>query len=155
MNATSKSAAIKPDDGFERYADLLELPRPRSAAHPPMSRAERAAQFGAFRALTGHEQAIEETARLTDRRPASDDERAALLNAQLRLLEAHLPEEPPLTVICFQPDGKKAGGRCRTVSGTLRRIDFTLGLLLLRDGGRIPLSQVVALDSPLFPAPVE
>lgn len=43
------------------YADIISLPRPVSR-HPPMSRANRAAQFAPFAALTGHEEAIHETA---------------------------------------------------------------------------------------------
>ena len=36
-----------------RYDDIIDLPRPVSAAHPPMPLASRAAQFAPFAALTG------------------------------------------------------------------------------------------------------
>lgn len=45
-----------------KYSDLIDLPRPASR-HSAMSMADRAAQFGSFAALSGFEQAIEETAR--------------------------------------------------------------------------------------------
>ena len=48
------------------YDDIINLPPHKSKSHPPMSRMNRAAQFSPFAALTGHEAAIEETARLAE-----------------------------------------------------------------------------------------
>ena len=45
------------------YDDILYRSRPVSAAHPPMSRMDRAAQFAPFAALTGHRAALAETER--------------------------------------------------------------------------------------------
>ena len=50
----------------EKYKDMLWLPHPVSATHPRMSLQDRAAQFSPFAALTGYEDALKETARLTD-----------------------------------------------------------------------------------------
>lgn len=157
MNGTNRSAGIRPDrePDFTSFDDLIELPHHVSAVHPPMTRKDRAAQFSAFRALTGHEQAIRETARLTDRPPELGETEIALLNAQLQILQAHLRERPEVTVTWFQPDAKKTGGRCRTATGTLRRLDLAEGFLLLHSGERIPIHSVAALESELFPIPFE
>ena len=40
------------------YDDILYRSRPVSQRHPPMSRADRAAQFSPFAALTGYEAAV-------------------------------------------------------------------------------------------------
>ena len=50
----------------EKYGDILNLPHHQSKVHPQMSIYDRAAQFSPFAALTGHEDAIKETARLTE-----------------------------------------------------------------------------------------
>ena len=55
------------------YADLLGRQRPVSVRHPPMPRLSRAAQFAPFAALTGHSDAVSETARLTQTRPELDE----------------------------------------------------------------------------------
>ena len=55
------------------YDDIINLPHPESTKHPRMSALDRAAQFSPFAALTGYEDAIAETARLTDTRPELDD----------------------------------------------------------------------------------
>ena len=46
------------------YDDIINLPHPTSRNHPRMSLHDRAAQFAPFAALTGHDAAIKETARL-------------------------------------------------------------------------------------------
>lgn len=45
------------------YDDIKQLSRPQYDDLPPMSISDRAAQFSAFAALTGYEDAIEETAK--------------------------------------------------------------------------------------------
>ena len=45
-----------------RYDDIIGLPRPEPQRHPRMPRADRAAQFAPFAALTGFEDVIEQTA---------------------------------------------------------------------------------------------
>lgn len=47
----------------EKYADMLEMEHPASKKHPRMSIHDRAAQFAPFAALTGHSEAIDETAK--------------------------------------------------------------------------------------------
>lgn len=47
---------------MNNYDDIINLPHHVSKKHPQMSIHDRAAQFAPFAALTGHEEAIEETA---------------------------------------------------------------------------------------------
>ena len=50
----------------KKYDEILDLPHHVSKVHPPMSMADRAAQFSPFAALTGFDAAIAESGRLTD-----------------------------------------------------------------------------------------
>lgn len=50
----------------QKYGDILNLPHHVSETHPPMSIADRAAQFAPFAALTGYKEAIEETERMAE-----------------------------------------------------------------------------------------
>ena len=50
---------------MSRYDDIINLPRPARKTRIPMPLAARAAQFAPFAALTGHNEAIEQTARRT------------------------------------------------------------------------------------------
>lgn len=47
----------------DQYEDIINLPHHVSRKHPRMSMEDRAAQFAPFAALTGHGDAIRETAR--------------------------------------------------------------------------------------------
>lgn len=53
------------DKGREtnQYDDIINLPHPVSRTYPQMAIENRAAQFAPFAALSGYENAIEETAR--------------------------------------------------------------------------------------------
>ena len=45
------------------YSDIINLPHHVSKVHPPQPMEKRAAQFSPFAALTGYDDAVEETAR--------------------------------------------------------------------------------------------
>lgn len=49
-----------------QYDDIINLPHHVSDKHPHMSMHDRAAQFAPFAALTGHSDAIDNTARIND-----------------------------------------------------------------------------------------
>ena len=53
-----------------KYDDIIGLPHPDSRIHPRMPRAERAAQFAPFAALTGFGDVIEKTARRVNAGPS-------------------------------------------------------------------------------------
>ena len=52
-----------------RYDDIINLPHHVSQKHAPMARADRAAQFSPFAALTGLDAALRETAWTSTSRP--------------------------------------------------------------------------------------
>ena len=62
------------------YDDIINLPHYISKKHPQMSIEARSAQFAPFSALTGYDEAIKETARLTDKRIEIDDGLKIILN---------------------------------------------------------------------------
>lgn len=129
-----------------KYDDIIDLPHHVSATHHHMSMLERAAQFQPFRALIGYEDAVQETARLTEDRIELTEEQKALLNTQLQKL-ADKPGNPLwVTVTYFQPDKKKAGGEYITTTGQLKRIDHLEGVLLLQGGERIVIEDILDIQ---------
>ena len=108
---------------FHKYEDVINRQHPTSKIHPRMSRTNRAAQFAPFAALTGYEESIEETARLTDRRIELGEDEIAEINEKLNFIQEHIKERPKVTITYFQPDERKDGGEYVTVTGRVRRID--------------------------------
>ena len=51
---------------MENYEDIINLPHHVSSKHPQLSMEQRAAQFAPFAALSGYEDAINETVRLSE-----------------------------------------------------------------------------------------
>ncbi|MEY8388350.1 hypothetical protein AALC17_13835 [Oscillospiraceae bacterium 38-13] len=68
------------------YDNIINLPHPTSERHPRMPMAARAAQFSPFAALTGYEDAVYETARLTSSRAELTEEEKSILDAKLQRL---------------------------------------------------------------------
>ena len=133
-----------------QYDDIIDLPHHVSPTRPRMSMIVRAAQFSPFAALTGYDAAIKETGRLTDRRiELSEDSRAALDRKQQLLVEC-LADHPEVSVTYFIPDERKSGGAYVTVTGIVKKVDDCQRLLLLTDGTKIPLDEILELESELF-----
>ena len=66
-----------------KYDDIINLPHHTSTKHPRMTRSARAAQFAPFAALTGLDDEMEETARLTDKKIILDEEQKQVINREL------------------------------------------------------------------------
>ncbi len=128
------------------YDDLLHLPHHQSETHPQMPRAERAAQFSPFAALSGYEEAIAEAARRTEERTQPDENALEELNYLLMQAEKQIAAHPEVTVTYFQPDERKAGGCYLTHIGHVERIDRNKERLCLTDGTEIPLKELLALS---------
>ena len=129
-----------------KYDDIISLPHPVSKTHPPMPRAERAAQFSSFAALTGYEEIVAESARLTEERAELDRDALEALDGALRALAAEIETRPEAELRYFVPDEKKAGGRYETLRGRVKKIDEQASLLLLEDGKKIPLGNIVSIE---------
>src|ERR1035437_4752031 len=95
---------------MDPYDDIIHLPHHISTTHPHMSAYDRAAQFAPFAALTGHDAAIAETARLTERRVELDEYSKADLNQRLCIIQDRMDEQPEVSITYFQPDQRKTGG---------------------------------------------
>ncbi len=117
-----------------RYDDIITLEHPVSKVHPRMSVMDRAAQFSAFAALSGYEDAIDETERLTETYTELDEGEKEILNEQLLKIKENIASHPAATCTYFEPDPKKEGGAYRTYSGKVRRIDEYEKKLVFEDG---------------------
>ena len=130
------------------YDDILHLARPQSKKQTPMPMEDRAAQFSPFAALTGYDAAGSETARLTEARVELDPQEAERLGERLAELAKRQKEQPELSLLYYVPDARKAGGAYVTVSGRLRKITDFPRCIYLTDGSRIPIEDIVAVESP-------
>ena len=130
----------------DSYEDIIHLPHHQSTVHPQMPRADRAAQFSPFAALTGHHAAIAETGRLTDRRIELDESEITRVDAELQHLQELLPGRPTVSITYFAPDERKNGGSYQTVTGEVKRIDAVAGMIQMTDRREIPIEDVFSVE---------
>ena len=128
-----------------KYDEMLDLPHHTSPRHPRMSLRDRAAQFAPFSALTGYDDVIDETARLTDGKIELSEDARALLDVKQRLLQRRIAERPRVTVVHFVADQRKTGGAYRSFTGNLIRMDETSREMVFADGTRIKTSDVIEM----------
>ena len=134
-----------------RYDAILYREHPVSPNHPSMPLRERAAQFAAFKALTGFEEEIEEAGRYTASAVELDESRKEVLDHRLQYLCEH--PETEAEIIWFEPDEKKEGGRYRRSTGAVRRIELLDGMIQLQSGEKIPLSHLYDVQGEEFSEP--
>ena len=113
----------KGSEDSHRYDDMMDLPNHRSGTHRPLSKQQRAAQFLPFSALSGYEDGIEESHRLTIQKILTMD-------------------HPEVSVTWFEEDLFKDGGQYHTKTGILRRVEPSAGRLMFEDRTVIWLASV-------------
>ena len=131
---------------MNKYQDILYQARPVSKVHQPMSKSNRAAQFSPFAALTGYEDAVQETARLTTDKIALSEDQIQIINSVLNEISQYLPDSPYVQITYFEPDKRKQGGSYQQVSGTIKKIDDVYGMVIMKGNIRIPVHQIVHIS---------
>lgn len=132
------------------YSDIVDMPYPPPRTRPKMSMIDRGAQFSPFAALTGYEDAVEETARLTERETVLTEESKTMLDAKLRMIAEHLEDLPEVVITHFVPDAKKAGGAYVVTVGTVREIDRLGGFLILMNRQKIAIEHIRDISGNMF-----
>lgn len=137
-------------DQFKKnpYEDMLDLPYPFPTNRPRMSMYDRAAQFGSFAALTGHEEAIEETARLTSVWVEPDESVKEQLNRMLQIMSDMLSKKETVRArfVYFLPDEKKMGGSYEQVAGEVKKLDPVTSMIVMLDETSIPIKLVTEIE---------
>ena len=143
-----------------KYDDILYLDYPTPHTRKRMTMSDRAAQFSAFAALTGYDEAIEETARLTGYDEAIEetarltDPKALLsedeqneIGEKLAYLKEKMSEKPFVRIVFFVPDALKSGGRYVQAEGEVRKIREFEKKILLSGGEEISFDDILFIDT--------
>lgn len=132
---------------MSKYDDIINLPHHVSQIRTPMSMENRAAQFAPFAALSGHDDAIEETARLTAEKPELSSEEFDKLS---RRLVYAIEMDAEILITFFQQDAFKHGGSILQTHGKVKKIDEIDGMIILADKQTVRLDCVLSIDSNVF-----
>lgn len=130
-----------------KYDDIINLPHHVSEVRPRMSRTMRAAQFAPFAALTGYDDEIKETARITDCKAEIDEYVKEELNKKLTELKENSEKNPEAKITYFVADEKKSGGKYITVKDRIKKIDVYKRTVLLLCGTEIPVDDIYEIET--------
>ena len=132
---------------MSRYDDIINLPHHISPTRKRMSMHDRAAQFAPFAALVGYDDAVAETARLTESRPELDEQEQRAINERLAYIPAHIHDQPEVRIKYFVPDEHKSGGAIIEVSGKVKKISATDGILMFADGNSLLIRDLICIST--------
>lgn len=133
-----------------RYDDMIHMPHFKSRKRPQMSLHDRAAQFAPFAALTGYDESIKETSRLTEREIELSESEKAELDRRFRILSAHISKHPQVTIRYFVQDERKTGGSYETFSFRVKAIDPLLRILTAEDKEKYSLDAVLEINGEIL-----
>lgn len=135
---------------MSRYDDIIHLPHHVSKTRKPMPMINRAAQFAPFAALTGHDEAIAETARQTTPKQILSSDEQETLSKRLAYVIGHIGKRPNLTFTYFIPDAQKEGGRYVSTTGILRAYDDLEKKIVLEDGTVVLVENIVSISGDML-----
>ena len=125
------------------YEDIINLPHHTSTKHPRMTQLARAAQFSPFAALTGYDDAIKETGRLTDKKIELTDEEKIIINNKLLKINDNIKKNPKVTITYFEHDKNKIGGKYLSYTGYIKKIDMIALTITLSDKTKININEII------------
>ena len=132
------------------YEDIINLPHHVSKKHKQMSLEARSAQFAPFSALTGFDDIVEETERITSKKIEINDEQKMILDYKLRVVKEKITQKPEITITYFKLDLKKSGGSYEKVTGNIERIDKYKHMIVLDNKIEIPILDIIEIEGEIF-----
>ncbi len=129
---------------MNNYDDIINLEHYEPKYHKRMSNLDRAAQFAPFAALTGYDDEIRETARLTNRKKELSEEDFNRINKYLNMLNDNKDLEVNITY--FIHDKYKSGGRYSNYIGKVKRIDNVYQIIYLTNNKKILFKDIIDIE---------
>lgn len=126
--------------------DSVYHPYHKSSRHRWMSNLERGAQFAPFAALTGHQEMIKETERITETKRIMDQHQLDQLNQKISDISFLIDKHPLLTIQYFVPDTKKSGGSYQKLTSFILKIETCQKVLVMENGVKIKIDHIYDIE---------
>ena len=130
---------------MSKYDDIINLNRPISK-HPKLSIASRAAQFAPFAALTGYDEQVKESARITSDKIILDDDKLEKINSKLDYINKNFNSNICIKVTYFVPDKRKSGGKYVDIEGIVTKIKLVEEIIIMNNKTIIPMNDIINID---------
>ena len=114
---------------MDKYKDIINI-KHFEPKHERMSLYARSAQFAPFAALTGYEEQVAETGRITDEKREIEEGLIEIINQELIKIKEIIKLNPKVKITYFVPDKRKTGGKYITKEESVKKIDELYHLFL-------------------------
>ena len=128
---------------MSKYSDIINLPHYELKNHKRMSIEARSAQFAPFSALTGYEDEVKETARLTDKEISLTNEQKLIIDEKLRYIK---DKDVYIKVVYFVKDKTKSGGKYFDKYGVIKKIDFFNKFVIFDDKFKLNMNDIIDIE---------
>lgn len=130
---------------MSKYDDIINLTRPKSK-HPKLSIDSRAAQFAPFAALTGYDEQVKETARLTSNKIILDDDALEKINNKLDYINKNFNDNILVNVTYFVPDKRKSGGKYIDIKGHITKIKVVEEYIVIDNKVNVLMNNIIDIE---------
>lgn len=128
------------------YEDIIKLPHYEPKFHPRMTIYNRSAQFAPFAALTGYDDKVSEAARLTDDKIELSEDLKNYIDIKLQIVNEHIKDNSEITVLYFEKDKRKKGGKYLKYKGIVKKIDLIENTIKFKDNFKINLDMILDIE---------
>ena len=131
---------------MSKYDDIINLPHYELKYHKRMSMESRSAQFAPFAALTGYNDGIIETGRITSKEKILTEEEKNILDRKLNIILSHLDEKPVVKIKYFVKDKFKSGGEYKEFVGTIKKINKENLYIILDNNLKVKINNIIDIE---------
>lgn len=131
---------------MSKYDDIINLPHYELKYHKRMSMESRSAQFAPFAALTGYNDGIVETGRITSKEKILTDEEKNILDRKINIILSCLDKKPKVKIKYFVKDKLKSGGEYKEYIGKLKKINKENLYIVLDNNLKIKINSIIDIE---------
>ena len=129
-----------------KYDEIINLPHYEPKYHKRMSKSQRAAQFSPFSALTGYDEMVKETERLTKDKIIMSDDEKNVINEKLNYLIQNKMLDSYISITYFVKDLKKDGGKYYKYNGKIKKIDNMNKKITLNNLEKVSIDDIINIE---------
>lgn len=129
-----------------KYDEIINLPHYEPKYHKRMSKSQRAAQFSPFSALTGYDEMVKETERLTKDKIIISDDEINVINEKLNYIIQNKMLDSYVSITYFVKDLKKDGGKYYKYNGKIKKFDNINKEIILNTLEKVSIDDIINIE---------
>lgn len=128
------------------YSDIVNIERPQFIKYKKMDILDRAAQFAPFASLKGHKNAVDEKARVTEKKRILDENKKEEIDRSIFYILNNMDKKINVRLIHFVKDEKKSGGSYEVLNGVVKKIKEIEKIIIFEDDINIDIENIYEIE---------